>query len=219
MHKLIQNSPDLMFTEPAPHTPQIRFRGFTGPWKKKTLDELFILRNGYTPSKANPRYWTNGEIPWFRMDDIREQGHILKDAAQHITKEAVKDSGLFPAGSFIISTTATIGEHALLIADSLANQQFTVLQTVNRWNTIDMMYFYQYGFILGEWCRQNVNVGGLNAVNISDLRQHTVPYPSIQEQKLIANFLLSHDNQITDSQQQIIKLRNIKQSCLQKMFA
>lgn len=89
------------------------------------MDEVFEMRNGYTPSKANDRYWNNGTIPWFRMEDIRQNGRILSDSIQHITKEAVKGGRLFPANSFIIATTATIGEHALVIADSLANQRFT----------------------------------------------------------------------------------------------
>lgn len=161
----------------------------------------------------------SGTIPWFRMDDIRQQGHILKDASQHITPEAVKGTGLFPAGCIIMSTTATIGEHALLIADSLANQQFTVLQTVNRWKTIDMMYFYHYCFILGEWCRKNVNVGGLNAVNIADFKQHEIPFPSMTEQKMIADYFSSHEQKIIAAKEQIQKLIILKQALLDKMFA
>lgn len=83
------------------------------------MSELFDIRNGYTPSKAKSEYWDNGSIPWFRMEDIRQNGRKLADSIQHITLEAVKGGRLFPAGSFIIATTATIGEHALLIADSL----------------------------------------------------------------------------------------------------
>lgn len=218
IYKILQNS-NLVYGGDKPNVPCIRFSGFTEPWEQKTIGELFLLRNGYTPSKSNPNFWNNGDIPWFRMEDIREHGHILKSSIQYVTKEAVKDSGLFPAGSIILSTTATIGEHALLIADSLANQRFTVCKTVNRWKTVDMMYFYQYGFILGAWCKKNVNVGGLNAVNISDLKNHSVPYPSIQEQTMIAEYLLSHDNRLSDAQHQIVKLRNMKQACLQKMFA
>ena len=91
----------------------------------KTMEEIFEMRNGYTPSKNNPAFWEGGTIPWFRMEDIREHGRILSDAIQHITPAAVKGKGLFKADSFILATTATIGEHALIIADSLANQQFT----------------------------------------------------------------------------------------------
>lgn len=41
------------------------------------LQELFITKNGYTPSTKNKEYWENGKIPWFRMEDIRSNGNIL----------------------------------------------------------------------------------------------------------------------------------------------
>lgn len=91
-----------------------------------TLSELFNTRNGYTPSKANKEFWENGTVPWFRMEDIRENGRILSDSLQHVSEIAVKGS-LFPANSIIVATSATIGEHALITVDSLANQRFTYL--------------------------------------------------------------------------------------------
>ena len=89
-------------------------------WLK--LSDIFTMRNGYTPSKAQKDFWEgdNANIPWFRMEDIRRNVRILSDSIQHITPQAVKGK-LFPANSIIMATTATIGEHALLIADSLAN--------------------------------------------------------------------------------------------------
>ena len=128
-------------------TGKTRLKGFNEPWMEHTIDELFDLGNGYTPSKSNPAYWTNGTIPWFRMEDIRTNGRILKDSIQHVTPEAVKGNGLYPKYSIILSTTATIGEHALLIADSQANQQFTFLnRKVNRRDMIDIILFFNYFF-------------------------------------------------------------------------
>ena len=54
------------------------------------LGEVFETRNGYTPSKANNDFWTNGDIPWFRMEDIRESGRLLNDSIQHITPQSIK---------------------------------------------------------------------------------------------------------------------------------
>lgn len=33
----------------------------------KELQEVFEINNGYTPSKANPDFWTDGEIPWLLL--------------------------------------------------------------------------------------------------------------------------------------------------------
>ena len=101
--------------------------GFPAHWEVFPLRYAMSIRNGYTPSKANPAFWENGTIPWYRMEDIRKSGRMLNEAIQCVTPKAVKSAGTFDAGSFILAIcTASIGEHAMLIADSLANQQLTL---------------------------------------------------------------------------------------------
>jgi type I restriction enzyme S subunit len=201
-------------------TGKTRLKGFNEPWMEHTIDELFDLGNGYTPSKSNPAYWTNGTIPWFRMEDIRTNGRILKDSIQHVTPEAVKGNGLYPKYSIILSTTATIGEHALLIANSLANQRFTFLnRKVNRRDMIDIIFFYHYCFILGKWCRDNINAGGLLAVNMDDLKNHSIYIPkSIAEQQAIAAILTKMDDEITALEATKTKYEAIKQGMMQQLL-
>ncbi len=200
-------------------TPQIRFKGYDDEWQQAKVKDVFTLGNGYTPSKANPAFWTGGTIPWFRMEDIRENGRVLSDSIQHVTPEAVKSSGLFPAGSIIVSTTATIGEHALLIADSLANQRFTVFQTVNRWSWLKAKYLLYRFYSLGDWCRKNVNAGGLAAVSITDLQKYDIDFPSTAEERdSIADYFDNIDKLLVDTEREITRLEKMKQASLQKMF-
>lgn len=112
--------------------PIIRFRNNHSDWDRFVIDDVFELRNGYTPSKNVNQYWENGVIPWFRMEDIRANGGILSDSIQHITPQAVKGGGLFVPYSIILATTATIGVHAMVIADSLRISDLRIFQFVNR---------------------------------------------------------------------------------------
>ncbi len=156
----------------------------------KTLEEVFEIKNGYTPSKNNPEFWKNGTIPWFRMEDIRENGRILKDSIQHITPKALKGKKLFPKNSIIISTTATIGEHALLIVDSLANQQFTFLsKKANCDIALDMKFFFYQCFLLGEWCKKNTNVSGFASVDMTAFKKYKFPIPPLEVQQEIVKIL------------------------------
>ncbi|MFP6075967.1 restriction endonuclease subunit S [Helicobacter pylori] len=156
----------------------------------KTLEEVFEIKNGYTPSKNNPEFWKNGTIPWFRMEDIRENGRILKDSIQHITPKALKGKKLFPKNSIIISTTATIGEHALLIVDSLANQQFTFLsKKANCDLALDMKFFFYQCFLLGEWCKNNINVSGFASVDMTAFKKYKFPIPPLEIQQEIVKIL------------------------------
>ncbi|MFP6215917.1 restriction endonuclease subunit S [Helicobacter pylori] len=156
----------------------------------KTLEEVFEIKNGYTPSKNNPEFWKKGTIPWFRMEDIRENGRILKDSIQHITPKALKGKKLFPKNSIIISTTATIGEHALLIVDSLANQQFTFLsKKANCDIALDMKFFFYQCFLLGEWCKKNTNVSGFASVDMTAFKKYKFPIPPLEIQQEIVKIL------------------------------
>ena len=169
-------------------------------WMK--MSDLFDIRNGYTPSKANTEYWENGTIPWFRMEDIRQNGRILSDSIQHITPSAVKGGRLFPANSFIIATTATIGEHALIIVDSLANQQFTNLQVrKSLTDKIVVKFLYYYMFIVGKWCKNNTNVSGFASVDMSKFKKLLIPIPSIPEQQRIVDILDKFETLVNDLSQ------------------
>ena len=156
----------------------------------RTMEEVFEIRNGYTPSKNNPDFWEGGTIPWFRMEDIRQNGRILSDAIQHITPAAIKGKGLFRANSIIIATTATIGEHALVIADSLANQQFTNLSVRKSLSACLLPKFvFYYMFVIDEWCKKNVNAGNFASVDMKRFKKLEFPLPPIEVQTDIVRIL------------------------------
>lgn len=163
-----------------------------------SIQDLFNLRNGYTPSKSKSEYWTNGTIPWFRMEDIRENGHILNDSIQHITPIAVKGK-LFPANSIILATSATIGEHALITVDSLANQRFTYLTVKNEYsNQLNMKYIYYYFFKIDEWCKNNLNVSSFASVDMDKFKKLKFPIPPLEEQERIVSILDRFDKLCND---------------------
>ncbi|WRF39247.1 restriction endonuclease subunit S [Helicobacter pylori] len=165
----------------------------------KTLEEVFEIKNGYTPSKNNLEFWEKGTIPWFRMEDIRENGRILKDSIQHITPKALKGKKLFPKNSIIISTTATIGEHALLIVDSLANERFTFLSKKANCNiALDMKFFFYQCFLLGEWCKKNTNVSGFASVDMTAFKKYKFPIPPLEIQQEIVKILDQFSTLTTD---------------------
>ena len=166
-------------------------------WMK--MSEVFEIRNGYTPSKAKKEFWEGGTIPWFRMEDIRQNGRILSDSILHITPKGVKGKGLFKANSFILATTATIGEHALIIADSLANQQFTNLSIRKSLEKeLSVKFVYYYFFVIDEWCKANTNVSNFASVDMSKFNNLLVPIPSISEQNRIVSILDRFDRLTTD---------------------
>ena len=148
------------------------------PMEWTAVAEIFQLRNGYTPSKSNKEFWENGTVPWFRMDDIRQNGQILNDSLQKVSENAVKGGKLFPADSIIIATSATIGEHALITVPYLANQRFTCLSVQTKFiNHLDMKFVYYYCFLLSDWCKKNTTMSSFASVDNDGFKKFLYPPP------------------------------------------
>ncbi|WP_419486701.1 restriction endonuclease subunit S [Chryseobacterium bernardetii] len=159
-----------------------------------TVDKIFNLKNGYTPSKSNPNYWKDGTIPWFRMEDIRENGRILGNAIQYVNSSAIKGGKLFPGNSIIVSTSATIGEHALISVPFLSNQRFTCLSLKNEFShKFQIKFLFYYGFVLAEWCKSNVTVGNFAGVDMVGFKKFKIPIPSLEHQSHIISILDKFD--------------------------
>ena len=199
--------------------PKIRFKGFEGEWKTPSIGDVFELRNGYTPSKIVKEFWEGGTIPWFRMEDIRINGGFLKDALQHITPLAVKGAGLFEKNSIILATTATIGVHAMLIADSLANQRFTNFKVRKSLSDeyIDEFIYYSF-FKIDEWSKNNTNSGGLLSVNMPLLVKQGFLTPCKEEQQTIASYFRILDAKLQASTKKVESLKKLKSASLVAMF-
>jgi len=165
---------------------------------KIKLCDLFDTRNGYTPSKANKDFWASDELPWFRMEDIRENGRILNDAIQHISLTAAKGKP-FPSNSIIVSTSATIGEHALITCEALANQRFTCLSLKNRYKKdYDIMFLFYYCFKLDEYCCNCLNQGNFASVDMGKFSKFEFPLIPIAEQYRIVELLNRFDTLCND---------------------
>ncbi len=146
----------------------------------KPLGEVFEIRTGYTPSKKNSAFWEEGMIPWFRMEDLRAYGGLLSDSIQHITPQAVKGKGLFKAGSIILATSATVGEHALLLTDALTNQRFTNFNLRTAFTDRVLPKFaYYFFFKIDAWCKEHVFTGTFPSVDMKNLRKQPFPLPPL----------------------------------------
>ena len=145
-------------------------------WKK--LADVFQLKNGYTPSKSKKEFWENGTVPWFRMDDIRENGQILDGSLQKVSESAIKGGKLFPENSIIIATSATIGEHALIRVPFLANQRFTNLSLKPDYkDTFNNKFIFYYCFILADWCKKNTTMSSFASVDMDGFKKFPFPIP------------------------------------------
>lgn len=156
----------------------------------RRLDELFATRNGYTPSRSDMSAWDSHDIPWFRMEDIRENGGILDRAMTYVSSSAVKNGVLFPENSMLVATSATIGAHALITVPHLSNQRFTSLQLKDEYRKdFDYRFLYYYCFILDAFCMDHVNVSSFPSVDMKAFRSFEFPLVPLAVQREIVRIL------------------------------
>jgi type I restriction enzyme S subunit len=168
------------------------------------LREIFKIRHGYTPSKRIEKFWKNGNVPWFRMDDIRNNGKILKQAAQKVTLEAAKNNP-FEKNSIILATRATIGEHALVKTEFICNQQFTCFTLLDKYKlNTNIKFMFYYFYIICEWCKKNTQTSSFPTVQSEPLKKLKIPVPPLEVQNEIVRILDKLDKSVNDTSKSLL---------------
>lgn len=85
-------------------------------WEKVRLKDLGTWYGGGTPSKSNPSFWDNGNVPWLSPKDMGPE--VLQGTKMSVTEEAVSGSSakLVPAGSVTVVTRSGILERTIPVA-------------------------------------------------------------------------------------------------------
>ena len=156
----------------------------------KCLSEVFEIKNGFTPSKNNSELWESGTIPWFKLDDIRSNGNILFDSKIKVNSKVIINKEPFKENSIIISTTATIGEHALIKCKFICNQQFTIFSLNNVYEKLmNPKFIFYYFFNISNILKNKTKNINLPIINIKEIKDMLIPIPSLEIQAKIVNIL------------------------------
>lgn len=180
--------------------------------------------NGSTPLRSNKDFWTNGDVPWFTVDDIREQGRTISYTRQTITKQALGKTStrLLPAESVLICCTASVGEYAITKIPLTTNQQFNGLVIKDK-KILSPYFLFYFASTLKD---QLLNLSGKTTIDfipISRLKDIDVLFPSLAEQKRIVKKLDEVFEQVIKAKEAAEKnLQNAKElfeSYLNGVFA
>ena len=156
----------------------------------KCLSDVFEIKNGFTPSKNNSELWESGTIPWFKLDDVRSNGNILFDSKIKVNSKAIINKEPFKENSIIISTTATIGEHALIKCKFICNQQFTIFSLNNVYEKLmNPKFIFYYFFNISNILKNKTKNINLPIINIKEIKDMSIPIPSLEIQTKIVNIL------------------------------
>ena len=143
-------------------------------WEVSQVSDVLETVGGGTPAKAEDAYWADGTMQWFTPTDLTRTGAAFAfDSALKITERGLKKSSakLFPAGSVMMTSRATIGTISIAATSATTNQGFiTCVPSVRL--TSNYIYF---------WLHANVDLflGLAGGATFKELRKSTLRELSI----------------------------------------
>ncbi len=186
-------------------------------WEIKKLGEVCEIQGGSTPKRTESLYWDGGTYPWFTIEDIREQGRIITDTKQKVTKVAWDKLRVFPKDTVLLCCTASIGEYAITHIPITSNQQFNGLMIKDK-SYLSPMYLMHYCATLKEKLSSLSGKATIDFVSAEKVRQITIPVPPREEQERIVEELDCLSGVIEKKREQLRELDALAQSIFYQMF-
>lgn len=205
-----------MFPKQGETIPEIRFKGFSGEWEEKRLEDICDVRDG---THSSPQYHQNG-FPLVTSKNVKN-GYINYDDVQFISKndfDEINKRSKVDINDILMGMIGTIGNIALI--REAANFAIKNVALIKDKKIIDFLYIYYFlqSPMIIQLLDDSASGGTQKFISLSNVRSLLTYLPRRKEQTLIGNFFQKLDNLINQHQQQITKLNNIKQACLSKMF-
>lgn len=186
-------------------------------WEIKKLGEVCEIQGGSTPKRTESLFWENGTYPWFTVEDIREQGRIITDTKQKVTKIAWDRLRVFPEDTILLCCTASLGEYALAKIPLTSNQQFNGLVIKDK-KYLSPMFLMYYCATLKNKLYSLSGKATIDFVSTEKVRQILIPIPPLSEQEKIVAELDCLSGIIEKKKQQLKELDALAQSIFYEMF-
>ena len=155
-------------------------------WVWVRVNNCCDIRNGFTPSRTESKFWDNGTIPWFTVEDINSQGKIIKTTKQYITELATTKERIVPANSLLLCCTASVGIFAKNTIALTTNQQFNGLTIKSDYtNMLSIDYLFAIGEYFSERLHRLAGKTTFEFVSVKKLGQIILPIPPLAEQNRI----------------------------------
>ena len=155
-------------------------------WQWCRIGTICIITNGFTPLRTEEKFWLNGDINWFTIDDIRTQGEYINFTKQKITKEATTPKRVVREGSILLCCTASVGQCAFTKIPITTNQQFNALTIKDDFCPLILdEYLFVFAKTLKDELHRLSGKTTFEFVSVKKISNLLIPIPPLNEQARI----------------------------------
>ena len=156
----------------------------SGCWMR--LNNLCRITNGFTPLRTEPKFWENGTISWFTVEDIHKQGEYIYQTSQRITNLAVSNDRIVRAGSILLCCTASVGQCAMTMIPITTNQQFNALTIKDEYRClVNDDFLYLFAKTLEPILHDLAGKTTFEFISVKKVGNILIPIPPVLEQHRI----------------------------------
>lgn len=197
--------------------PKLRFKEFLGDWSKSTLGSISEIFDG---THQTPKYVDSG-VKFVSVENIND----LYSTDKYITKDAFDaDFKNKPRANDILMTRITAGEigATAIVKNDEPLGYYVSLALIRPNNYCLSGYLNQYistNIFKNELHKRIIHTAFPKKINLGDINDCEVSYPSKEEQTKIANFLTAGDEKISQLNEQHQLMIQYKKGVMQKIFS
>ena len=172
---------------------------------------------GGTPATSNAAYYDNGNIPFIKIDDLKQK--YLIEQKDFITELGLKKSSawLIPTNSILYSNGATIGEISITTYPVCTKQG--ILGIVPKSNIdVEFLYYFMSSTYFRKAVGRIVTEGTMKTAYLKDINNILCPIPPKERQNEIAKMPSTLSSKIDIEQKVVDNLCLQKQYLLRQMF-
>ncbi|EHR39230.1 restriction endonuclease subunit S [Megamonas funiformis] len=210
------------------NVPKLRFKEFTDKWQKVPLNLFTNIYGGYAFKSENLLNY-KAKYQVIKMGNVNNNTLNLEKNPRYLNTISQKELPyLLEKNDIILTLTGTFGKkdfgYSYQIKNEtnlLLNQRLAVFKITNsNYSANFLKYILLNNTFLNKFFRFSVGGTGNQAnVSIQDIKSFKIPFPKLEEQNKIANFLTTVDKKITNLENTIISLENQKKGLLQQIFS
>ena len=187
-------------------------------WMIKNIGDFAEVKTGGTPSRDIEEYWLNGNIPWVKTTEIKE--NTIYNTKERITESAFQNSNvtLLPKNSILIAMYGqgkTRGRTAKLGIDVTTNQACAAILPSDKYITDFLWVFLKLSYDNLRNLGRGGNQPNLNLSMVKNFKTYCPPMELQQEFVEIVNNIEKTKQYQQQSSQEVDYLFN---ALMQKAF-
>lgn len=207
-----------MFPKKGQAVPEIRFKGFTAPWKQRKLGGMAsLITKGTTPlDKSN-----TGVVNFVKIESIDESsGNItitqkisLDEHNGYLYRSQLKENDI------LFSIAGTLGRVTSVKSSILpanTNQALAIIRLKD--GCLDYVKTYLKGKAVADFIKKNPTIGAQPNLSLEQVANLEISIPSEEEQKIIGSFFRQLDNLITLHQRELAEVGKYKKALMQLLL-